>query len=234
MKGTSPTFLYRSYDEEGRALYVGITDRLTTRLREHERWALWWKDVRRWTVDSYPSRWEARRAEAVAIMTECPLHNIVRPARNWADEALSTGQDPRLVVSTLLAEIARLNNLRAIAEHHRYVAAKELDQYEAVFCRSGEDEVPMNAPPVDWYPEPVELPEPEEIQRRAAAEARAAWAESDDRVAAAVASAVVYRGEQAAERSRRLLQDVTRDDAESRRLLAAVRGDEPADSPSER
>jgi predicted GIY-YIG superfamily endonuclease len=78
------TALYRFYGADGELLYVGITNRLQKRWREHSRHyaATWWPKVRSNTVHWYPNRTEAGRAEREAIRTEKPLYNVMHTGRH--------------------------------------------------------------------------------------------------------------------------------------------------------
>ena len=75
----SPVALYRLYDAGGELLYVGLTDNLGARLDEHANSKPWWGDVTRRTAEWLPSRVEARKAEAAAILNEEPRYNLMRP-----------------------------------------------------------------------------------------------------------------------------------------------------------
>lgn len=89
--------LYRLYDDRDRLLYVGITNSVGARFKEHEATKEWWSEV-------WSSRWEwfatraiALKAEKDAIWFEQPVYNRDRPYtsnesrwRNLAD------RNPRL------------------------------------------------------------------------------------------------------------------------------------------
>ncbi len=74
---TTPTTLYRLYDEGGDLLYVGISTRPLQRVREHSKGQVWWTEVASQTFQHYPTRTEAAAAELHAIRTENPKHNVV-------------------------------------------------------------------------------------------------------------------------------------------------------------
>jgi hypothetical protein len=112
-----PTTLYRFYDADDRLLYVGITEHLAHRTRDHRHGALWWDDAVRSTLERFPSRPEAKSAESRAILTEDPLHNkaerpvtkvscVVRPKKRRSDALV-----------TVDAELHRLAKARAAVEH---------------------------------------------------------------------------------------------------------------------
>jgi len=71
--------LYRFFDVEDVLLYVGITRDLSARFASHRRRAAWWLDAVRIEVAFYESMAAAEAAEAVAIITERPLHNAAQP-----------------------------------------------------------------------------------------------------------------------------------------------------------
>lgn len=75
------TELYRHFDEDGRLLYVGISLSTATRLCQHRLTAKWARQVTTITIERFPSREEALKAELRAIRTENPAHNKAgRPA----------------------------------------------------------------------------------------------------------------------------------------------------------
>lgn len=71
-----PTSVYRLFDAAGRLLYVGMSQDVARRLRQHSTLQAWWPAVARVTTVEYPSRYAARRAERDAIAAENPVHNI--------------------------------------------------------------------------------------------------------------------------------------------------------------
>ena len=71
-----PTALYRFFDADERLLYVGIAVNPPSRWQGHKGEKEWWYDARRATLTWFSSRGEAERAEAEAIASERPLHNM--------------------------------------------------------------------------------------------------------------------------------------------------------------
>lgn len=71
-------FLYRHYDEDGKLLYVGITDQPARRLTEHERNAPWRGKIASVITQRFNSQQEAVVAERIAIHDENPIWNIDR------------------------------------------------------------------------------------------------------------------------------------------------------------
>lgn len=74
------TSLYRAFDAAGTLLYVGISTNPEQRWREHAISKAWWRsDVSRKTIEWHESRTAAGQAEAVAVRTESPVHNLALP-----------------------------------------------------------------------------------------------------------------------------------------------------------
>lgn len=69
--------IYRLLDASGRLLYVGISNDLTRRLREHAKEKSWWHEVRGHFHVPCADREDAQRQESLAIQTENPKYNIV-------------------------------------------------------------------------------------------------------------------------------------------------------------
>lgn len=69
------TALYRHYDAGGRLLYVGITERLGVRDRQHRSTSSWHDDVAETRTQWFDAREIAIAAERFAIRTEAPIHN---------------------------------------------------------------------------------------------------------------------------------------------------------------
>lgn len=68
--------LYRFFDASDRLLYVGATSLLAGRVAGHRKQAKWWDVAVMCRMERYSTLREALRAEAVAIATEHPIHNI--------------------------------------------------------------------------------------------------------------------------------------------------------------
>lgn len=73
------TALYRHFDAAGRLLYVGISNDTLRRLCQHKDRSHWFHSISRVDVQWLDSRELALAAEAMAIRTEKPEHNIKRP-----------------------------------------------------------------------------------------------------------------------------------------------------------
>lgn len=75
--------LYRFFSVDGSLLYIGITNSLWTRCRNHEQTQPWWKEVTLATMEHYESRIELSTAEAEAIKKESPRYNITYNNRKF-------------------------------------------------------------------------------------------------------------------------------------------------------
>lgn len=69
--------LYRMYGSPDCLLYVGRTINPISRLREHRLGKDWWDDIAAITLERFDTVKELAAAEAEAIATEHPIHNIV-------------------------------------------------------------------------------------------------------------------------------------------------------------
>lgn len=77
------THVYRLYDVGDNLLYVGISNRVNDRVRQHMRRQPWGNSIAGATFERFPCRIDAQVAEREAIRTENPIHNITRPAEVW-------------------------------------------------------------------------------------------------------------------------------------------------------
>lgn len=71
------TTLYRLYSNAGRLLYVGVADNWPSRMKQHAREKPWWGEVASTRFEQYDSRDKALSAEAAAIRSERPIHNVL-------------------------------------------------------------------------------------------------------------------------------------------------------------
>lgn len=79
------TALYRHFDKEGVLLYVGISDCLSERDKQHRATAHWHNLVHHTQTMWLDDRKSARAQESIAIIREKPKHNI----QSRADVAVS-------------------------------------------------------------------------------------------------------------------------------------------------
>lgn len=75
-KDKNPTELYRHYNAADELLYVGISLASVARLMQHKRSSSWFGRVTKITIEHYPTRTAALKAEQAAIKSEKPKHNI--------------------------------------------------------------------------------------------------------------------------------------------------------------
>lgn len=94
--GSVSETLYRHFGENGGLLYVGVSNDPILRTKQHSKTARWWEDVEYITLEKFPDRDSALRAESRAIISERPRYNIAgttgvprpprvypRPQPNW-------------------------------------------------------------------------------------------------------------------------------------------------------
>lgn len=86
----SAAWVYRCYDAGGRLIYVGSTQDLGQRMRDHNARAWWAGQVTSVQARPYPSRPEALAAEREAIRTENPRWNT---SGKWAHRSEWSLQD---------------------------------------------------------------------------------------------------------------------------------------------
>ncbi|MEU9578820.1 GIY-YIG nuclease family protein [Streptomyces chilikensis] len=86
------TALYRFFDEQDVLLYVGITDRLTVRFREHSHHSKWWPLAVSHRVEWLAGRALADRTERQVIREEKPLFNVLHTPRARLPLSEETGR----------------------------------------------------------------------------------------------------------------------------------------------
>jgi predicted GIY-YIG superfamily endonuclease len=99
------TALYRHYDRDGILLYVGITDDMTRRSKEHARDKEWWSRVEDTRVQYVESRKHAEALERVAILYEKPAYN--KPLGPKRIKKRQHEQVPALVANEVLTDEER-------------------------------------------------------------------------------------------------------------------------------
>lgn len=77
----APTALYHLVDQDGALLYVGITDNLERRWKDHASGKAWWSQVAARSIQWLPTRGHALAAEADAIRLEGPRYNVQHNGR---------------------------------------------------------------------------------------------------------------------------------------------------------
>lgn len=72
----APNFVYRAFDAEGRALYVGCTSNLKARMSQHRCRAVWPALIADLVVTEYRWRPQAFAAERAEILRLDPIYNV--------------------------------------------------------------------------------------------------------------------------------------------------------------
>jgi hypothetical protein len=70
------TILYRFYGENNALLYIGISDKWISRMKQHSYDKPWFEDVETVRIQRFSSRPDALAAERAAIHAEHPKHNV--------------------------------------------------------------------------------------------------------------------------------------------------------------
>lgn len=70
------TSLYRHFSADGRLLYVGVTDCIEKRNKQHAANSPWYPEVARTEVQDCLSRAHAEALERVAVQFEKPIYNV--------------------------------------------------------------------------------------------------------------------------------------------------------------
>lgn len=78
----SSQYLYRLFNHADELLYIGVTDNVFRRWKEHSKDKPWWYEVYKFTQETYPDRASVEAAERNAIKVEQPLYNVTHAARN--------------------------------------------------------------------------------------------------------------------------------------------------------
>lgn len=77
--------LYRHYDAEDNLLYIGVSSRISTRIKEHSKHSSWWNDIVKITLEHFQTREEVLKAERKAIINEFPKYNIKHANKSISD-----------------------------------------------------------------------------------------------------------------------------------------------------
>jgi predicted GIY-YIG superfamily endonuclease len=111
------TALYRHFSASGDLLYVGISCKPITRLKQHEHDASWAAQIARVEIEQFADRAAALEAERNAIRAEKPKHNVAhaRSAPVWKAEPLKLNRVTMHFGSPV--ELARFLRSCAVAKH---------------------------------------------------------------------------------------------------------------------
>lgn len=142
--------LYRCYNKATRLLYVGMTNHLENRIKNHRAGKVWWKYVDHLTFQQFRSRGELARAEADAIEKESPKFNIVQPLT--APDGSSRGHR----ACQLWPEASRFCT---IMPEYELLVTQSLEQQlfpcvvchaRAIYCEAGADTVACELCATEW------------------------------------------------------------------------------------
>lgn len=114
-----PQALYRHFDLSGALLYVGVTNRIPNRIKEHSKHSSWWSQIARIDIEHFPDRESVLKAEREAIINEKPKHNIQHACRLVPDQQATIQPNAKSSIGGKLTKsqdaiTARLVNLRPL------------------------------------------------------------------------------------------------------------------------
>ena len=136
----TPTDLYRLYDTNGVLLYVGISNRWPSRMKQHTKDKQWFNSVGKVEISHYCTRREAEAAEKAAIKSERPIHNVLhnkkeatKPVQDVYEMMTQLLKDHSLLTIRQYRDIARQSDRRPVAlEMHQVAHVLALPQ---IVCR---------------------------------------------------------------------------------------------------
>ena len=67
--------LYRHFDKDGKLLYIGTSISVMSRTSHHHKISPWFNKITSITIERFPGRYDAARAEKKAILEEFPVYN---------------------------------------------------------------------------------------------------------------------------------------------------------------
>lgn len=79
-----PLTAFSRFGWAGELLYIGSTGTRLRRVKSHEARTAWWPEVAEVKVERFPTIFEARVAERLAIIVERPLYNRQYGSRRTA------------------------------------------------------------------------------------------------------------------------------------------------------
>ena len=120
--------LYRHYSEDKTLLYVGISNRIPRRIKEHRKLSKWFEEVVDIKIEWLPNRDSATVAEKKAIKEEKPKWNIVH---NKQDEIIDE------IEESILNETMNKNSRLHDKLWHGYKKATMLSSLSSVAEYSG-------------------------------------------------------------------------------------------------
>lgn len=102
-----PAYVYRLYDSTNTLLYVGVSEDLSRRMRQHRRTKTWWNEVASVTAMEFSDEWMALIGERVAIADEAPKYNLRRKRVTEGDRRV-TAQIHRLSPGPIPFDLQKL------------------------------------------------------------------------------------------------------------------------------
>lgn len=90
----STMYLYRHFDKDGALLYVGITNNIKERTRQHMRNSVWAGLIHEVRHEEYDSFSSVYAAETAAIISENPPFNIDKSTSPYRAKRLRSGMIP--------------------------------------------------------------------------------------------------------------------------------------------
>lgn len=129
MKQEIPTALYRAYDADGSLLYVGIAIDWGARWSRHRERTRFYEDVARLDIEWHPTRAAALLAEAEAVRSEHPRHNVEYTARDRRPAAWRRTTDTVLYARPF--------------DHRRHIGTVEYDQAYSAIDRLANSEIDL-------------------------------------------------------------------------------------------
>lgn len=95
-------YLYRHFDASGPLLYIGVSLSVMRRLEQHKDCSSWFKTISNITIESFPTRNDALKAERSAILKEKPLYNIMGSKSDPKDDAASREESRRALLRRIV------------------------------------------------------------------------------------------------------------------------------------
>jgi hypothetical protein len=145
--------LYRFYAADGSLLYIGITNSIPTRFRDHDHDKPWYGEAVKVTLEHHPDRDTVLVAEKEAIIAERPRYNVqhnrgaspraavprVAGERLWSFRSRRTGYEkvstlwlyPEIHYASVVDEWPELDGTGQLYEWVRIIKRKYPEQWDA-------------------------------------------------------------------------------------------------------
>lgn len=105
--------VYRFYDKDGNLLYVGQTAWFEERRRSHQLTKTWADEIDNVTIEEFPTRAKALKAEAKAISTENPKYNYAGKHTKLIQNLVPTGPELLTILEKVEIELEEVLKLLA-------------------------------------------------------------------------------------------------------------------------